>query len=105
MARGRIYVVTDTTNELVTIDTSTQTIAGRLALPGRPTGGSIGPDGSLYITGGDAGQLWPVDPTLAQVGDPIPVGDQPAGVGVSPDGSRVSVADSGDGTLAVVDVA
>jgi len=102
-ARKRVYVVADTINQIVAIDTSTQQIAARLPLPGRPSAGAVGPDGKLYITGGDAGQLWAVDPDLTQVGTPILVGSQPAAVAVSLDGARVYVADRGDNSLAVVD--
>jgi YVTN family beta-propeller protein len=102
-ARQRVYIVADTINELVSIDTSTQTIAQRLTLPGRPSAGAVGPDGRLYIAGGEVGQLWPVDPDMTQVGSPIVVGGQPAAVGVSLDGTRVYVASRGDNSLAVVD--
>ena len=102
-ARKRVYVVADITNQIVAIDTTTQQIASRLALPGRPSAGAVGLDGRLYIAGGDAGQLWPVDPDLTQVGTPILVGSHPAAVGVSLDGARVYVADRGDNSLAVVD--
>jgi len=102
-AHQRVYIVADTVNELVAVDTATQTIVDRLALPGRPTAGAIAPDGMLYIAGGDAGQLWPVPPDMTQVGQPIPVGDQPAAVGVSLDGARVYVATRGDNSLAVID--
>jgi YVTN family beta-propeller protein len=102
-ARKRVYVVVDTINQIVAVDTSTQQITARLALPGRPSAGAVGPDGSLYVVGGDAGQLWPVDPQLTQVGAPILVGSQPAAVGVSLDGMRVYVAARGDNSLAIVD--
>ena len=95
--------VADTTNEVIAIDTTTQQIVARLALPGRPSGAAVGPDGKLYITGGEAGQLWPVDPDMTGVGAPILVGNQPGAVAVSLDGARVYVADRGDNSLAVID--
>jgi YVTN family beta-propeller protein len=101
--RQRVYVVADTINQVVAVDTLTQRIANRITLPGRPSAGAIGPDGMLYITGGDAGQLWPVNPDMTQIGEPILVGDQPAAVGVSLDGTRVYVATRGDNSLAVLD--
>jgi YVTN family beta-propeller protein len=102
-ARKRVYIVADTTNEVIGIDTTTQQIVARLALPGRPSGAAVGPDGKLYITGGEAGQLWPVDPDMTEVGAPILVGNQPGAVAVSLDGARVYVADRGDNSLAVID--
>jgi YVTN family beta-propeller protein len=102
-ARQRVYVVVDTIDQIVAIDTTSQQIVSRLALPGRPAAGAVGSDGSLYIAGADTGQLWPVDPALTQVGAPIQVGSQPVAVGVSLDGARVYVAVRGDNSLAVVD--
>lgn len=102
-ARQRVYVLADTINELVSIDTSTQTIVQRLTLPGPPSAGAVGPDGRLYIAGGQTGQLWPVAPEMTEVGAPILVGGQPAAVGVSLDGARIYVASRGDNSLTVVD--
>ena len=55
----RLYVLTDTTNELVAVDTATRTIAQRLSLHGRASAGAVASDGGVYVTGADAGQLWP----------------------------------------------
>lgn len=102
-ARQRLYILADTINQVVAVDTATPSIVSRLDLPGRPTSGAIASDGGLYITGGDAGQLWPVNAAMTEVGQPIAVGSQPASVGVSRDGTRVYVANRGDDSLAVVD--
>ena len=102
-ARQRLYILADTIDEVIAVDTTTQAIAGRLKLPGTPSAASVAPDGTLYIAGGDAGQLWPVAADMGQVGEPIQIGSHPAAVGVSLDGSRVYVATRGDNTLAVVD--
>jgi glucose/arabinose dehydrogenase len=103
--RQRVYVLTDTTNELPALDTSTQTITHRLALPGPPSAGAVAPDGTLYIAGADDGQVWPVSPELASVGQPIVVGNQPSAVGVGLDGLRLYVATRGDQSLATVSLA
>jgi YVTN family beta-propeller protein len=102
-ARKRVYVLTDTTNELVIIDNTTQRIVQRLALPGAPSAGAAGPDGTVYLVGGDTGQLWSVSPDLTHVDDAIPVGKQPAALGLGLDGAHVYVALRGEGSLAVVD--
>jgi YVTN family beta-propeller protein len=101
----RLYVLTDTTNELVAVDTATRTIAQRLSLPGRPSAGAVASDGSVYITGTDAGQLWPIGRDLTSVGQPIPVGSNPSAVAVSRDGTRVYVASGGDHSLLTLDPA
>src|SRR5207245_6666518 len=82
---------------------TTQAIANRLTLPGRPTAGSIGPDGTVYVAGGDAGQVWPVNADMTQVGEPIEIGSKPTALGVSLDGARLYVATRGDNALAIVD--
>jgi YVTN family beta-propeller protein len=102
-ARKRVYVLADTINEIVVLDTTTQAIVNRLALPERPSGGAVGPDGTLYVVGSDAGQLWAVSPDMTELGRPIPVGSQPSAVAVSPDGTRVYVATRGDNSLAIID--
>jgi YVTN family beta-propeller protein len=103
MPHQRVYVLTDTTNELVAVDTTTQTITQRLALPGRPSAGAVAPDGTVYIAGADAGQLWPISTNMTSVGQTILVGNQPSAVGVSLDGTRVYVATRGDHSVAIVD--
>jgi YVTN family beta-propeller protein len=99
----RVYSVDDTSNEVVVIDNTSRTIVQRLALPSRPSAAALGPDGTLYIVGGDPGQVWPLKPDAARVGDPISVGGQPSAVGVGLDGTHVYVALRGDDTLAIVD--
>jgi YVTN family beta-propeller protein len=101
-AQQRVYIIADTVNQVLAVDTSSQTITNRLKLPARPTAGTIGPDGTLYIAG-DAGQLWSVSADMTQVGDPILIGSQATAVGVSLDGTRVYVATRGDNSLAVID--
>ena len=102
-ARQRVYVVADTTNELLAVDTTSQAITNRLVLPARPVAANIAPDGTLYIAGGDDGELWSINPDMALVGNPILVGGQPSAVGVGLDGTHVYVATRGDNSVAVVD--
>src|SRR5260370_14157688 len=58
-ARKRVYVVADTINQIVAVDTTTQLIAGRLSLPGRPSAAAVAPDGKVDITVRYAGPLLP----------------------------------------------
>jgi YVTN family beta-propeller protein len=103
-AQQRVYVVADTTNELVAIDTRDQSIANRLTLPARPSGAALAANGALYVSGAEAGQLWQVDLGNWRVGAPIRVGSRPAGLAVNADGTRAYVALSGQDSLAVVDL-
>jgi glucose/arabinose dehydrogenase len=100
----RVYAIDDTTNEVVAIDTTNQTIANRLSLPGAPSGAALAPNGTLYVTGADAGQLWPVDLTNWRRGAPVSVGSRPSGVAVTLDGRRAYVPLAASGSVAIVDL-
>ena len=99
----RVYVLADTINELIAIDTTTQAVANRLSLPGRPTGAALAPEGRLYIAGGDQGVVWTVDTDQWQLSTSMLVGSHPTGLALSPDGARLYVALSGESSLAVID--
>jgi aldose sugar dehydrogenase len=100
----RVFVVCDTTNELVAIDATDQTIAGRLALPGQPSGMALAPGGELYVSGVHEGQLWPIDVASWRVSTPIPVGPEPSGVAISLGGHVAYVTLAGDGSFVTVDL-
>jgi DNA-binding beta-propeller fold protein YncE len=76
-ARRRVYVLTDTTNELGALDTTTQRITQRLSLPERPSAAAVAPDGTIYVTGVDAGQLWTISPDLTKVGQRVWLANNP----------------------------
>jgi YVTN family beta-propeller protein len=99
----RVFVLTDTTNELVAIDASDQSITERLTLPGRPSAAALGRNGRLYVTGVDAGQLWPIDIANWQLDAPVPVGSEPTSAAVGLDGNHVYVALAGDASLVSID--
>jgi YVTN family beta-propeller protein len=103
--RQRVYAVLDTVNAIAVIDTSTRTIEAQFALPGRPGGAALGQDGTIYVAGAAAGELWAISPSDGKVTSRIPVGHEPAGVALGSDGSRLYVANRGDDTLSIVDLA
>lgn len=101
--RARAYVLVDTLNEVVVIDTTTLTVTNRLPLPSRAIAQTIGPDGTVFITGGDpSGELWVVEPNATDIRSRVPIGGQPVGLAISSDGKSLYVPDAATSALAVV---
>jgi aldose sugar dehydrogenase len=103
-ARQRLYVLVDTLNQLVAIDTSTRSVAARLDLPGPPAAGIVATDGTLFVVGGDDdGQLWVIGPELKEITAKVSVGDHPSGLATNSNGDQLYVTSAANGgTLAVV---
>jgi aldose sugar dehydrogenase len=101
-ARGRAYVLLDTLNQVVAIDTTTLAIAHRLDLPGHAIAAAVGPDGTVFIAGGDtSGEMWVVEPSATDIRSRVPIGGRPIGLAIGADGTSLYVADSATGTLTV----
>ena len=102
---GKVYVI-DTVNNIL-IDTDTITVGGY------PFGISVSPmGGRAYVTDYFFGKVYVIDtasntlidtdPSTPDI-DPIAVGIAPWGISVTPDGARAYVANSGSGTVSVID--
>jgi YVTN family beta-propeller protein len=101
--RERAYVLLDTLNQLVAIDTTTLAITNRLNLPSHAIGSAVGPDGTIFISGGDTnGEVWVADPNATDIRARVPIGGQPVGLAMSPDGKSLYVADRANPSLAVI---
>jgi YVTN family beta-propeller protein len=102
-ARQRAYVLIDTLNQVVAIDTATLTIANRLNLPSQAVAAAIGSDGTIFIAGGDAsGEVWVVEPNATDIRSRTPIGGRPIGLAISSDGKSMYIADSSSSALTVV---
>jgi YVTN family beta-propeller protein len=102
-ARARAYVLLDTLNQIVAIDTTTLTLANRLSLPSRPIAAAIGADGTVFVTADDAsGEMWLIEPSATDIRLRIPIGGRPVGLALSADGRSVYVADGASNTLQVL---
>jgi glucose/arabinose dehydrogenase len=102
-ARQRAYVLLDTLNQVVAIDTTTLAITNRLNLPSRPIAAAIGTDGTVVITGGDAsGEVWLVEPSATDVRARVPIGGRPVGLAISPDGKLLYIADAAASALSII---
>ena len=106
-ADGSVLVVAAGEKALYRIDTALPSgpkVTGRLdlAAEGRLNHVVVAPDdGTAYVSASVAGQVLALPPSLAAVSARIKVGAFPQGMAL--DGNRLYVADSGDGTVAVVD--
>jgi glucose/arabinose dehydrogenase len=99
----RAYVLLDTLNQVVAIDTSTLAVTGRLDLPARPIGAAVSSDGTLFIAGGDAsGEVWVVEPGASAIRFRVPIGGRPVGLALSSDGTAVYVPDSETRSLQIL---
>jgi len=102
-ARQRAYVLIDTLNQVVAIDTTTLAITNRLNLPSNALAAVIGPDGTLFMTGGDkTGEVWVVEPNATGIRSRVPIGGRPVGLAISSDGKSLYIADTDGSALAVV---
>jgi len=106
-ADGSVLVVAAKEKALYRIDTalpSGPAVTGRLdlAAEGRLNHVVVAPgDGTAYVSASVAGEVLALPPSLAAVAARIKVGAFPQGMAL--DGDRLYVADSGGGTIAVVD--
>jgi DNA-binding beta-propeller fold protein YncE len=106
-ADGSVLVVAAKEKALYRIDTalpSGPAVTARLdlAAEGRLNHIVVAPDdGTAYVSASVAGQVLALPPSLSAVAARIKVGAFPQGMAL--DGARLYVADSGDGTVAVVD--
>jgi glucose/arabinose dehydrogenase len=102
-ARQRAYVLLDTLNQVVALDTTTLAITNRLNLPSHAIDATIGPDGTLFIAGGDtSAELWVVEPSATDIRSRVPIGGQVVGLTMSSDGKSLYLADAAASALNVV---
>ncbi len=93
--------------EVIVIDTDTREPAGPpITLPAEPFDVAVGADGRLYATLKENDEVVVIDTSTGQpASTPIPVGDGPTEIAASPDGGHLYVANSGSGTISVIDTA
>jgi YVTN family beta-propeller protein len=105
----RVIAVDNGEPALIVIDTATDTVADRIPLAGNPRGAfkpRYTPDGSKLVVC-SLGQAVNILHTADLHGKQtvLQVGKDPMGFAVSPDGKTLLVANHGDGTVSVIDLA
>jgi glucose/arabinose dehydrogenase len=101
--RQRAYVLLDTLNQLLAIDTTTYEITSRLQLPAPPLDAALTSDGTLFVNGGTStGEIWVVSPNATELRTRIPIEGRPVAVAASLDGKSLYVADAANNQLDIV---
>ncbi|MFI9429138.1 YncE family protein [Streptomyces achromogenes] len=101
--RRRVYVANSGFTTVSRIDVTTGSVVD-VDVGAHPVGVAVDPRGNVYVSHSD-GSVRVIDAGSGSVTATIPVGSKPEGVAVEPHSNRVYVANSGDGTLSVLDVA
>ncbi|MFD6969671.1 YncE family protein [Streptomyces sp. NPDC059979] len=101
--RSRVYVANTGFNTVSVIGTGTGGVP-EIDVAAGPVGVTVDSRGDAYVTRLD-GTVAVIDGTSSSVSATIPVGSQPQGLAVEPHSDRLYVANSGDGTVSVIDLA
>jgi YVTN family beta-propeller protein len=104
--RSTAYVVDETLNTLVPVNTLTGIAGSPISVGFSPVGVAVTPDGSTaYVVNESSGTVTPVDLDTKTTKTPIPVGANPIGIAITPDGSSAYVTNYGSGTVTPIDLA
>ncbi|MGW7450391.1 YncE family protein [Streptomyces sp. NPDC054787] len=101
--RHRVYVADSGVHTVSVIDTATGGVT-EVDVAARPVGIAVDSRGDAYVTHVD-GTVRVIDAASGSVGATLPVGAQPAGLAFEPQSNRLYVANSGEGTVSVIDLA
>ncbi len=101
--RRRVYVANTGFNTVSVIGTATGGVP-EIDVAAGPVGVTVDSRGDAYVTRLD-GTVAVIDATSGSVSATIPVGSQPQGLAFEPRSDRLYVANSGDGTVSVIDLA
>ncbi|GGP91442.1 YncE family protein [Streptomyces roseolilacinus] len=99
--RHRAYVAGSGSATVCVIDTVTGGVTGTDVAPG-PVDVAVDSRGDAYVTQSD-GTVTVIDAVSHGVSATVPVGSHPRGLAFEPHSGRVYVANSGDGTVSVID--
>ncbi len=103
---GLVYVANPIDDNVLVIDTATNTVGQTISVGVFPRAVAISRDGStVYVTNDNDSTVSVIDTATNTVGATISIGVFPRAVAVSPDGSTVYVANAGDDTVSVIDTA
>lgn len=101
--RRRLYVANSGSTTVSVIDLATGVVV-HVDMLAHPVGVAVDARGDAYVSHSD-GTVKVIDAGSGSVSATIPVGAKPEGVAFEPHGNRVYVANSGAGTVSVIDLA
>ncbi len=98
------YISNQLDDSVSVIDTATGSVVDTIAVPGKPAGIAVAPDGNkVYVSTPEAKGFAVVDTKKREVIAKVAVNDGTLGIAVAPDGKRIYVADWYKNTVSAID--
>ncbi|MEI7782654.1 MAG: YncE family protein, partial [Planctomycetota bacterium] len=98
-----LYAANGSAGTITKIDPAKNTAVGSISVAGTPTAVAVNPtNGFIYVANAATNKLQVINPTTNAIFE-IGVGTNPTGLSVSSDGKKIFVANSGSGTVTMVD--
>ncbi len=101
---SRLYVASEDGAALVTLDTQSGAVVGKLPAGDEPEGVAVAPGGRVLVTSEGDGVVSLVDATAQSLIARIPVGLRPRGLVVTQDGTAAFVSEEAGGSVAKLDL-
>ncbi|MGZ8911284.1 MAG: YncE family protein, partial [Methylococcaceae bacterium] len=103
-AQPTAYISNQLDDSVSVIDTATGSVVETIAVPGKPAGIAVAPDGNkVYVSTPEAKGFAVVDTKKHEVIAKVTVNDGTLGITVAPDGKRIYVADWYKNTVSAID--
>ncbi len=103
---ARVYLATQSSNQVTVINTQTNSVVGQVAVGNAPWSAAVSSDSRrVYVTNSGDSTVSVIDALTNTVVQTVPVFNHPYGVAVSPDGAKVYVTNSGTNAISVIDAA
>ncbi|MGH9795392.1 MAG: cytochrome D1 domain-containing protein [Candidatus Acidiferrales bacterium] len=102
LSDGEIYAATPGLNGIAILDSWTNEVKENLVVGNRPAHGTLGTDGTLYLSDAASGQVRPVGTRFRRVQTPIPAGRRPGASALTPGEDLLLVVNEESNDLAVI---
>lgn len=102
LSDGEIYAATPGLNGIAILDSWTNEVKENLVVGNQPALGTLGTDGTLYLSDAASGQVRPVATRFRRVLTPIPAGRRPGASALTPGEDLLLVVNEDSNDLAVI---
>ncbi len=102
LSDGEIYASTPSLNGIAILDSWTNEVKENLVVGNRPAHGTLGTDGTLYLSDAASGQVRPVGTRFRRVLTPISAGRRPGASALTPGEDLLLVVNEESNDLAVI---